>query len=248
MCVRILLALFTVLLPSSFLFAAGFAKESLFLSKSPVLEGEVVYIHAVVANDSNSNFKGEVIFEDGEQKIGAVAVTIAPGGAQAVSLSWEPTVGSHSLVAELTAPNNSVVEKLSATFVVQAKSKSEDEVASSTIVQSSEDVKKALAGVSPGLADAATPLLTTLDSLRQKGTEALDMGIKWAKRTGDQPPGTNTGLIDTTLGVVKTVLTYLMELLKFMLGNAGIFYPALAITFLYILWRTFKRFRRPKYE
>lgn len=248
MCTRMLFTLFTLLLLPSFAFAAGFAKESLFLSKSPAIEGEVVYIHAVVANDSSSNFKGEVVFEDGEQKIGTVAVTIAPGGAQAISLSWKPTAGSHSLVAELTAPDNSVVEKLTATFIVQAKTKPEKEIASSAIVQSSENVKEALAKVSPGLAATAAPLLTRIDSLRQKGTDVLNKGIEWAKKSESQTVDANTGLVGMVLGITKTILTYLMEFLKFILGNAGIFYPALALTFLYVLWRTFKRFRRPRYE
>lgn len=239
-----LLILFTLTLPA-FTFGAGFAKESLFLSKSPVIEGEAVYIHAVVSNDTNAEFKGEVIFEDGEKNIGTVGVSIAPGGAEAVSLSWKPAAGTHSVVAELTAPDKTVVEKLSATFSIQEKPKTEaaKTVADTGVVQSSDNVKEAIAGISPGLAEAAEPVFTTIDSLRQKGASALDKGIAWAK--SDESSVGSGGIGGTVLGVVKTALTFLMEMLKFILNNAGIFYPALAILFLYVLWRTFKRFRRP---
>ncbi len=244
-----LLILFTLLLPS-FALAAGFAKESLFLSKSPATEGDTVFIHAVVANDLNAAFTGDVIFEDDETKIGTVAVSIPAGGAETVSLSWSPKAGSHSIVAELTAKDGTVVEKLSATFSIRAKPKSEDKTTApaSTTVQSSDDVKEAIAGISPGLAEASEPVLATIDNLRQKGADALDKGIAWAKKPEGEVAGASTGLGGTVLSVVKTVLTYLMEVLRFVLGNAGIFYPAFAIAFLYFLWRLFKRYRRPSYE
>jgi len=244
-----LLILFTLLTPS-LAFAAGFAKESLFLSKSPVTEGDTVFIHAIVANDSATSFAGEVIFEDGDTKIGTIAVSIAAGGAETASLSWSPAVGTHPVVAELTAKDGTVVEKLSATFTIQAKPKSAEETApaSSTDVQSSDTVKEAIAGISPGLADTLQPAFATIDSLRQKGADALDKGIAWAKTPEGEIAGSSTGIGGTVLGVVKTFSTYVMELLRFILNNAGIFYPALAIAFLYVLWRTFKRFRRPSHE
>src|SRR3989344_7118699 len=108
--------------------AAGFAKDSLFLSKSPVTEGETVFIHAVVANDNASAFTGNVVFSvqdgsasGGKDSIGSVAVTLPPGGAQAVSVSWQPTGGSHKVTAELTAGDGTVAESEHATFAVQEK-------------------------------------------------------------------------------------------------------------------------------
>jgi hypothetical protein len=237
--------LFTLLLPG-FAFAAGFAKESLFLSTSPAREGETVFIHAVVANDSATAFAGDVIFEDGETKIGTVAVSIAAGGAETISLSWTPAAGTHPVVAELTAKDGAVVEKLSATFAIQAKPKAEESTVTASIVEPSDNVQEAIAGISPGLASASEPAFTAIDGLRQKGAVALDKGIAWAKSSDDT--NENSGIGGTILNIVKTLLTYLMEILRFILGNAGIFYPAFAIAFLYFLWRTYKRFRRPSYE
>lgn len=243
------LILYTLLIPG-ITFAAGFAKESLFLSKSPVVEGEMVYIHAVIANDSATQFAGEVIFEDNETTIGSVGVSIAPGGAQTVSLSWKPSAGSHPLTAELTATDKTVVEKLSATFDIKPKPQPEETSGTSSTVQSSADVQEVIAGISPSFAEASGPVFGTIDSLRQTGTEWLDKGIAWAKEPQGEGEvaGQNTGVAGTVLGVIKTAFIYLMELLKFVLGNAGIFYPAIALLFLYFLWRTFKRMRRPRYE
>lgn len=227
--------------------AAGFAKESLFLSKSPVTEGDTVFIHAVIANDSTTAFAGDVIFEEGETKIGAVAVSIAAGGAETVSLSWTPKAGSHPVVAELTAKDGTVVEKLSATFSIAAKPQPKESTVTSSIVQPSDEVQEAIAGISPGLASASEPIFDAIDGFRQKGADVLDKGITWAKSSESEAPSAG-GIGGTVLGIVKTILTYLMEVLRFVIGNAGIFYPALALAFLYFLWRTYKRFRRPSYE
>ncbi len=103
--------------------AATFAKQSLFLSKTPVTEGDTVLIHAVVANDGTAKFDGDVVFKDADTKIGSVAVSIAQGGANAVSVSWKPAAGSHNITAELTASGGAVVESESATFLINEKPK-----------------------------------------------------------------------------------------------------------------------------
>src|SRR3989344_23561 len=164
-----------VLLPS-FAFGAGFAKESLFLSKTPVTEGETVFIHAVVANESSAKFSGEVVFRDKEEKIGTIAVTIAPGGAQAVSLSWKSTSGSHEIVAELTASDGTVVEELKATFSIAAKP-IPSATNTSNSVGSSQNIQENIANVSPEVAGAIAPVFEVLDSFREKGAVALDKGI-----------------------------------------------------------------------
>lgn len=248
--------LFALLFPT-FVFGAGFAKESLFLSKSPVIEGETVFIHAVVANESQIKFTGEVVFRDKEEKIGVVAVTIAPGGAQAVSVSWKPSPGSHEVSAELTAGDGTVVEKQSANFSIQEKLKPEAPQTPSE-VESSENIKKVIAGFSPGVANATAPVFATIDSLRSKGADLLDTGIAWAKKKVEgkgEVKGTSTdgqaaseGIVGTIWYFVSTILLYFFTLLRFLIGNAGIFYPLLAALFFFALWKMYRKMRRPSYS
>ena len=47
--------------------------------------------------------------------------------------------------------------------------------------------------------------------------------------------------------VLQTLYFYLLTVLRFIVGSAGVFYPVVAILFLYFLWRMFRRFRRPAY-
>lgn len=232
--------------------AAGFAKDSLFLSKSPVTEGETVFIHAVVANETGSSFTGNVVFKDGETRVGAVAVTLSPGGAQAVSVSWQPTGGSHKVTAELTAGDGTVAESENTTFVVQEKPTEErvDSAATSSI-ESSTKIQEKIASISPEAAGAVAPVFGAIDTLRQKGVEALSKGEAWAKgKSAGDVAGENTetsGIATTVMGLVATLLTYVLGALKFLLSHAGIFYPVFAIVFFYLLWRVFKRMRRPSY-
>jgi hypothetical protein len=241
--------------------AAGFAKQSLFLSKTPVTEGETVLVHAVVANDATAKFTGDVVFKDGEAKIGSVAVTIAPGGANAVSVSWRPVAGTHSVSAELTGTDGYVVEKQSATFTINEKPKpaltGDVTIATSSPIGTSEDIQNKIKSLSPTAADLSAPIFSTLDTLRVKSAQALDSGIDWAKqkaagkKTGSVF-GTTTeasgGAIDTAWGIFGTILLYILNALRYVVGNAGIFYPVFALLFFYILWRIYKRMRRPSYS
>src|SRR3989344_4148677 len=87
---------------------AGFAKQSLFLSKGSVTEGEVVLIHAVLQNEASTKFAGDLSFTDGGEKIGTVPVTLGAGEAQAASISWKPSAGAHKVVAELKSGTETV--------------------------------------------------------------------------------------------------------------------------------------------
>ena len=251
------LALF-VFLPMS-AHAAGFATTPLFLSKTPVTEGETISIHAVVANDASSAFSGDVRFSDGSIKIGTVSVTIAPGGAQAVSISWSPTAGSHTIKADLVRADGTVAESQSETFSVDAKPVAAFSGSSqSAAVESSQGIQSGIAKYSPAAAQTAKPLFTTLDSARSAAASLIDDGIALAKQKGgDLPPGeilgeatkdtSATGITSTLWRILATIGYWILFVLKMVVDSAGLFYPIFALLFFWVLWRTFKAFRRPAY-
>ena len=251
----VLIAFLLLLLPYS-ASAAGFAKESLFLSKTPVTEGDTVLIHAVVANETTVKFDGEVVFLDAEVKIGAVAVTIAPGGANAVSVSWKPTSGSHTVTAKLTDKAGAVAEQESATFKIAEKPKpaSPSTPSSQSGVDSSDSIQNAIGNISPTAENLASPAFVALDSGRRSAAALLDKGIAWAKKQ-TAPKGAvlgaqdeKKGIFETALFFVGMVVLYALSLLKYVVGNAGIFYPVFVLIFFYILWRLYKRSRRPAWQ
>ncbi|HVZ76135.1 MAG TPA: Ig-like domain-containing protein [Candidatus Paceibacterota bacterium] len=261
-----ILALFGLLIPLSLLAVypetaqgAGFAKESLFLSKTPVTEGDTVLIHTVVSNDTGVNFSGEVIFKNGDAKIGGVAVTIAAGGANAVSVSWKPGAGTHTVTAELDGADGAVVEKESGVFVINPKPQPASQGATEDAsVESSQAIQNDIAHYSPTAASIAQPVFSTIDSARNKAADLLDQGTQWAsQQSGGKSPGQVLGDATTTVSLnpvgtawklLASVIYYILTFLRYVVGHAGIFYPVFVILFFYILWRTYKRFRRPRYS
>lgn len=249
-------AFFALLLLPQLAFGAGFAKQSLFLSHSPVIEGESVFVHAVVNNDATTTFAGEMVFTEGATSLGKVAVSLKPGEASAVSVSWKPSAGSHKITAELTKGTVSVAKE-SATFTIERKP--EPEATSTPLgIESSSGIQDSIRGVSPGTADALAPMFKLVDGGREAlanvVSQQLDntkqglpsgkpggvLGAETAKNATSDPMG-------TFLLVLRTLYFYLLTLLGFIIASAGIFYPVVAVFILFVLWKLFRRFRRPAY-
>ncbi|MES2007260.1 MAG: hypothetical protein V4436_04115 [Patescibacteria group bacterium] len=257
----------SLLLPSV-VFAAGFAKGSLFLSRSPVTEGESVLIHAVVQNDSSSAFSGSVVLSDADAKLGSVPVTLAAGEAEAVSVSWKPLAGSHSVSANLVSKSGDTVEQESETFVIKAKPVPVDTTSNSNsaaTVESSSDIQSKIGQYSPGTESTVAPVFTLIDGGREKVADLLDQGVAWGKQTaagqsiGDvlgaatskdnvsNPAGAAGGVMHTLWLILGTIVLYICSVLRWLVQSAAIFYPVFLLVVLYILWRIIARFRRPKY-
>lgn len=236
--------------------AAGFAQQSIFLSKSSVTEGDTVLIHTVVQNDSTAKFSGNLVIKDGDAKVGSVPVALDAGEAQAVSVSWKPTAGSHSIVAELQNASSTVVGSESESFSIAAKPKPKALITASSsaaaAVESSADIQNKIGDISPAASGALAPVFKLVDGSRTAIADVLDSQIAKTKPKLAPTPGIVAGAetIKTPAqgswfsSIFNTVYYYILTILRFIIGSAGVFYPVLALVFLYILWRTFKRFRR----
>ncbi|HYF13189.1 MAG TPA: hypothetical protein VD928_02755 [Candidatus Paceibacterota bacterium] len=259
----IVFALIFLVFPS-FAAAANFAKQTLFLSKSPVVEGETVLIHTVVANDAASKFTGEVVFKDGDARIGAVAVTIAASGANTVSLSWKPTAGSHKISADLTSSTGAVVESQSATFTINEKPKPSSAGTTTTKagVESSENIQNSISSYVPSASGYIAPLFSVVDTGRAQAAGLLDSGIEWARQTSSgganstsgevlgssTAPQAGGGFLESAKKIGASAALPVFSMLRSIVGSAGLFYPIFALLFFFILWRIYKRMRRPDYS
>ena len=124
-------------------------------------------------------------------------------------------------------------------------------------VDSSQNIQNGIAQYSPQAASVAQPLFTLIDSGRASAADALDTQIENTKKALGPGAGNVLGAEETKnagsdpLGAVwfilRTLYLYLLTLLRFVVGSAAVFYPALAIAFLYFIWKLFSRFRRPAY-
>ncbi|MBX4191897.1 Ig-like domain-containing protein [Candidatus Parcubacteria bacterium] len=255
---RYTLALFAILTPLT-VFAAGFAKGSLFLSQPSVIEGETVFIHAVVSNDTNLQVDADVVFKEDDKKIGSSPVTLTPGEAATVSLSWKPEAGAHHITAEFTSKAGTIIETQSANFTIAAKlvdDSSNDPQPAAQDVQTSYDIQKLISSFSPTTAEILKPAFTFIDSARAKGASALDSQIAGAKEKVDKTPkpgivaGSDTGdkgssMENTFWFVLYTLYLYFLTIVRWLLANAAIFYPLVVLIFFYLAWKGLNRIRRP---
>ncbi len=243
-------------------FAAGFAKQSIFLSTNTPVEGEAVLIHASVSNDASTTFTGTLKVHDDEGTIGSVPVTLAAGGASDVSITWEPTAGTHTVVADLTDASGTVVEENSQAFtiapppppVVPTTASSKQDANG---VQSSAQIQQSIANASPTVATYSAPVLSAIDSGRMFAANQLNKGLNWSKAQVGVPvtsptanfintpdAATQNKTASTAWTIFATATLYVFTVLLYIVSNAGVFYPILAILFFYILWRLFRRYRR----
>lgn len=254
---KLALLLGILVLPSS-VFGAGFAQQSIFLSKSSVTEGDVVLIHTVVQNDSAAAFPGNVVIKDSDIKVGAVPVTLGAGEAQAVSVSWKPAAGSHKVTAELQDAGGTVVGSESETFTVKEKPKPATEKPEPTVsnsaaaIESSADIQATIDSLSPAAGGALAPVFKLVDGSRVALADVLDTQIAKTKPKVGPIPGIVAGTSTINApdqaswvsSIFATVYFYILTVLRYILGSAGIFYPVLAFVFLFTLWKLFRRFRR----
>jgi hypothetical protein len=173
----------TLLLLPAVALGAGFSSEALFLSKSPVTEGEEVFIHAVVRNDKPEKFEGELRFSEGDMRLGLVSAVLGAGEARTLSLPWTPAAGSHSVTAELVGKDSAVAASEKATFTVAAKPKPlvAGTTTTQTEIESSAQIQEMIEGVSPAAAQGTKPIFNALDSLRERGAKLLDSQIAATK-------------------------------------------------------------------
>lgn len=254
-------ALLLMILTPSLAMSAGFAKDPIFLSRTPVMEGQSVRIFAIATNNDNAAFAGMMVFYDKQSKIGEVPVSLASGATQTVSIPWLPSGGSHNISAKLVAKDGAVSEEISKTFTIQEKPKpaATSSSQSAAAIDSSKNIQDSIAGVSPQVAGASEPIFKIIDGARGFAADFLDKQIDAAKKkVGTTPkPGVTLGSSDTAFSDVKvengatgfwywlySAYLYILQALRWLVGSAAILYPFIALLFLYSIWRMYRRFRR----
>jgi hypothetical protein len=224
---------------------ATFANQSLFLSKTDNVEGETVLVYAVVSNDTAEGFSGSLTIEEGDRTVGSANVSLTAGEARAISISWTPSAGRHTLTATLLAGDGTKVSEESALFNVEKKPEPQQEGAvafdTASEVESSQEIQEKIAEYVPAVAGASTPLFSTVDSLRISGAQALESGAQWARaqsKESDTP-----GLMGSVGRMLSTLLGYVFALFLYIVKNAALFYPIFAIAILYGFWKLYKNMR-----
>ena len=127
-------------------------------------------------------------------------------------------------------------------------------------VESSAKIQEGIAGFSPAVAGAMAPVFNLVDGGRKTVSDAIDTQIENTKgRLGtsvasageilgsDAVKNAPQNPLGTVWFILQTLYLYLLTILNFIIGSAGIFYPLAAFLILYVIWKLVARARRPTY-
>ena len=126
-------------------------------------------------------------------------------------------------------------------------------------VDSSAPVQKDIANLSPAAAQAAQPMFAVLDGFRSSMAGVLDsqLAITHTKLAGSPQPSitnisaTKDAAVANPWGTFWFVLYmlyfYALTIVRWIVGNAMVFYAVCVLLVLYILLRVFRWWRRPRY-
>ena len=241
--------------------AAGFAKESLFLSQTKVTAGSSVIIYAPLQNQAEEAFTGKVLFTENDTQVGSVSVSLNVGEARIVSVSWTPaTEGTRKLSATLQKNDGATLDSLSGSFSVLPKPKVTAAPQQAAAIESSKGIQDNIEKIAPPVAVYVAPGFAAIDSVRNAAADVLDSQLASTKQDlglESPTPGAvlaasqirNAGQnpVEALLYFLKVIYLYILTILRFIIGSAAVFYPIFAIGLLWVLWKTFRRFRRPTY-
>lgn len=186
---------------------------------------------------------------------------------QEVTVSQNATVGGEPVPLEATVSTEDAEVILSTTkqegavpvtITVYASPKPKPKPAATSsqaaaAVQSSESIQNGIANVSPQAGEVVAPFFTLVDGGRQTAADVLDAQIASTKERLGPNAGAVLGAEETKnaasdpMGAfwfaLWTLWLYFLTIVRWLVGNAAIFYPALALLFFYILWRVIRRAR-----
>ncbi len=252
----------------------GFATQPIFLSKDTPLAGQAILIYSSISNVSTSTFDGSVVFRDESVEIGRILISLSPGEARLISVSWRPTVGTHTVTATLTNSRGIAVAQQSADFTIASPDAAAASLAlgnaaanvnsffdASTTVQPATPIDQEISSFSPQIGAVIQPVLNGIDAGRTIAAHTLTGQITLAQSNvpanslGTNPGAGLTsisqlnpqGIWNSVLHVLWSVYLYLLIFLRFIVIKFAIFYPLVVIILFWLLYRLYRRLTRPRW-
>ena len=256
-------------IPSSAFALVGFAQESVWVSRTPVYEGETVLIYAAITNgDENEKLQGTAHFRDNGELVGSIAVSLTPGEARIISSPWKPAAGEHSLAVEIASSTLPLTTRTETKKITVLKDKPAPQDTQSNLISpaaagftDSTKIVEAIDGISPTVAGIMSPAFEKADSWRESGADFMEAQTiktqatiettrarKEVLKSDDSAEAKKESRILAAKQILYTVLIYLYEALHALVAKALLFYPFIFALIIFMLWKFYRRMTRPKYS
>ena len=187
----LILALFLLLFAFPFVsraevssISAGFAKHSIWISRTHVVAGDSVNIFTVLYNSSDNSISGDVIFAIDSATIGTKNFTLGAGETQTVSLPWVAKAGDHTVSARIgkaletnTNTATSVLNQTTGNITVSIEAPPPPSQASLVLGAVTSAIATGAASTTPVVASALKSFYGTTESFRLEAKSALEKKI-----------------------------------------------------------------------
>lgn len=260
-----LLSLAWVFTPVLVFGAVGFTQDSVWLSHTPVIEGETVSIYAALTNGTQETLRGVAYFRDNGVSIGSLPITLKPGEARIISVPWSPKEGEHALAVEIASSTITLPKNTETTSVVVKERgytpPAPQGAAAGVAFSDSSSIQARIETLSPAVKGFMQPLFETVDGWRLRGANFLGAHTDSARADVERISAEKKALAEegtpeaetasrklTVSYILHTILLYIYEALQTLIAKAGFFYPLVAVLFFLFLWKLVRRVRRPTYD
>jgi len=265
---RILFAIFLCLTPSLSLvsadsLSAGFAPNSVWLSRTNALAGDSINIFSVLYNSSDSSIIGDLVFTVDGISVGTKSFTVGSGETQIESLPWTARVGKHTISAKIekvldsnTKNTVNVLNQTTGSVTVNFENPpppppptppSETTKVLSGIVST---IQNAISASAPIIADTAKTVYNTTESMRTQAKSALNKQIENNAKTTKSPDSASGPVSKTQVdkGWVPSAEKYLAGVMFAVVSSKTLFYGVLLLSliFLFLILRMIWRERRKR--
>lgn len=237
---------------------AGFAPNSIWVSRTHITAGDAINIFTVVYNSSEVPLTGDVNFTIDGKSIGRRNFSIKAGETQIESVPWISLAGTHAVFARIekiadadTSASATVLNQTTDTITISVASAPPPSPAEQAVTTATNLVSAGVASAAP----AAQAAVNALENLRQRAIDALQnqltagqtnsAGEVLGASTYRAPKNTATST-DTKNGSVFSSLWHgLLSALLFICRLQILFYSTLVfvIFILYRLLRTWMQER-----
>lgn len=250
--------------------SAGFAPQSIWISRTHVIAGESVNIFTVLYNSSENTVAGEIIFTLDNSSIGTKEFTLNPGEAQTVFLPWVAKAGNHSISARIenalvanTNTKTSVLNQATGNITVSVEAPPPPSPSAQVLNSAVTAITSGVASSAPAVMSALTSLYEKTEALREDAKSALEKQIAessagaTAAGAGQEggsagvPAGTSTLSSETqnSAPFLSTAGKYAALAGLAIVNSKTLFYIALALVLLLLvqMLRVFLRERNREY-
>lgn len=241
--------------------SSGFLSDDIWYSKSSFGDGDSVYIHTAVWNESSESVSGTVQFFDKNVLLGKRDITIEKQSLKDVSILWKVTAGDHKISAKFTgdiasSTKDSLEAEDESIFIAKKLDTSSGDKALPSAV-----VKDKIGEVLPkSVAEPVSNSFASLDTFRtdtfeklssiyedtNKKIEAFSNTI--TKEKGKSVPENSSVESTTSVSGVEKPLAYvelfLVGIAKFIFNQTVLFYVILALLSFVILRFIYRKIRR----